>query len=84
MLNLNFKEVNMINFSDYNPDKTGKEDVAKLLNKAILDAKGSKLIIEEGIYKSSSIFLASSSLHAIIPNNNIGIIQKIDFFKFFI
>lgn len=59
MLNLNFKGVIMINFSDYNPDKTGKEDVAKLLNKAILDAKGSKLVIEEGIYKSSSIFLAS-------------------------
>ncbi len=49
----------MIYFKDYNPDNTGKSDVSKLLNKAIEDSIGDKLIIEKGIYKSSSIFLKS-------------------------
>ena len=50
----------MIYFKDYNPDNTGKLDVAKKLNKAIEDSIGDKLIIEDGIYKSSSIFLKSN------------------------
>ena len=50
----------MIYFKDYNPDNTGKSDVSKLLNKAIEDSIGDKLIIEKGIYKSSSIFLKSN------------------------
>ena len=49
----------MIYFKNYNPDNTGKSDVSKLLNKAIEDSIGDKLIIEKGIYKSSSIFLKS-------------------------
>ncbi len=50
----------MKNFNDYKPDKTGKTDIAKLLNKAIEDSVGSKLIIDEGVYKSSTIFLKSN------------------------
>ncbi len=50
----------MIYFNDYNPDKTGKNDCAKLLNLAINDSINDKLIIDNGIYKASTIFLKSN------------------------
>ena len=48
----------MIYFNDYNPDKTGKNDCAKLLNLAIDDSINDKLIIDNGIYKALQLACA--------------------------
>lgn len=64
-------------FNDYYPCKNGTSDISKLLNKAILDSIGDTLVIDDGDYISSTIYLQSNVSIYLSKGANIKLINDI-------
>ena len=64
--------------NDYNPIKDGSRDTADIINKAIIESIGDTLVIDDGLYLCSTIFLKSNVSIYLSRGARIKLIDDID------